>query len=170
MTVRLPRIFRGFFYLYCLVSCSLLLLTVFLVLFSPFRLIHKRFERQLQELTQWGWVYLLLGVTASAADSKFLITLSDECGLEEEERVLELLKNRFVFEPEALSRFVKAKKPSATNGRQTRRSILIANHQIYLDWIYIWALMANLRREGTVKIILKRSLLSIPLFGLVSVL
>ena len=48
-----------------------------------------------------------------------------------------------------------------------KRDILIANHQIYMDWIYIWCVMAQLGREGTVKIILKRSLLNVPVLGLV---
>lgn len=163
---RVSRVLWGLLYVYCLVLCSILLIIIFVVLFAPFRIIHPRYERQLQELTQWVWVYLLLGITASAADSKMLITLPEDCGLEEEARVLELLRDRFVFDPEILARFAKLKQ-QGKRGAEGKRSIIIANHQLYLDWIYIWALMAKLRREGTVKIILKRSLLNIPVFGVV---
>lgn len=44
--------------------------------------------------------------------------------------------------------------------------IVIANHQTLLDWIYIWAFMLPLGREGSLKIILKKSVGSIPVYGL----
>ncbi|KAI9205402.1 acyltransferase-domain-containing protein [Polychytrium aggregatum] len=44
-------------------------------------------------------------------------------------------------------------------------SVVIANHQIYTDWMYLWA-WAHLRNaHGDVKIVLKRSLRNIPVVG-----
>ncbi|RHZ70587.1 hypothetical protein Glove_269g37 [Diversispora epigaea] len=45
------------------------------------------------------------------------------------------------------------------------RLILMANHQIYADWIYIWVLSYFGNAHGAIKIILKDSLKWIPLFG-----
>ncbi|KAF0439675.1 acyltransferase-domain-containing protein [Gigaspora margarita] len=48
------------------------------------------------------------------------------------------------------------------------RMILIGNHQIYADWIYIWAFSYMSNMHGAVKIILKASLKWMPIFGWVS--
>ncbi|CAJ0647930.1 9792_t:CDS:2 [Entrophospora sp. SA101] len=45
------------------------------------------------------------------------------------------------------------------------RIILIANHQIYADWIYIWTFAYLANAHGAVKIILKDSLKWLPIFG-----
>lgn len=45
------------------------------------------------------------------------------------------------------------------------RLILISNHQLYSDWIYIWCLAYFCRRHGDLKIILKKSLAKIPIWG-----
>ncbi|PVV01072.1 hypothetical protein BB560_004525 [Smittium megazygosporum] len=46
-----------------------------------------------------------------------------------------------------------------------KSSILIANHQLYTDWIYMWTIAKLQRLDGNVKIILKASLQKIPIFG-----
>ncbi|KAJ1977330.1 hypothetical protein H4R35_002347 [Dimargaris xerosporica] len=45
------------------------------------------------------------------------------------------------------------------------RAIVIANHQVYMDWIYLWFVAYYARCSGYVKIILKDSLRDIPIFG-----
>ncbi|KAJ1654533.1 hypothetical protein IWQ61_005556 [Dispira simplex] len=45
------------------------------------------------------------------------------------------------------------------------RAIVMANHQIYMDWIYLWFLAYYNGCAGGVKIILKNSLRNIPVFG-----
>ncbi|KAI9295889.1 acyltransferase-domain-containing protein, partial [Neoconidiobolus thromboides FSU 785] len=45
------------------------------------------------------------------------------------------------------------------------RLLLICNHQLYSDWIYIWCFSYFARRHGDLKIILKKSLAKIPVFG-----
>lgn len=46
-----------------------------------------------------------------------------------------------------------------------KRAIVIANHQIYADWIYIWCLAYFAKAQGSLKIILKDSLKRLPVFG-----
>jgi 1-acyl-sn-glycerol-3-phosphate acyltransferase len=46
------------------------------------------------------------------------------------------------------------------------KAILIANHQIYLDWFYIWLLAVRFERHGDLKIMLIAIMKHVPLFGL----
>lgn len=155
---------KGLFYIYCIASCSTVLVFLMSLFGLPFLLLNKHFQRQLQQLAQSAWVYLLLGITAHAADSELIVYLPEECGPEMEKIVYEKLKMGFNFGL-AAARLEESESPPTPRDR--RRDIIISNHQIYMDWIYIWALMARIRREGNVKIILKRSLLNIPVFGIV---
>jgi 1-acyl-sn-glycerol-3-phosphate acyltransferase len=45
------------------------------------------------------------------------------------------------------------------------RDIVIANHQIYADWIYIWGFLGLLGRAGNIKIVCKRAIQFIPVIG-----
>ena len=45
------------------------------------------------------------------------------------------------------------------------RCVLMANHQIYTDWWYIWILACHYGQGGNIKIMLKHELSSIPIFG-----
>ncbi|RIA82640.1 acyltransferase-domain-containing protein, partial [Glomus cerebriforme] len=45
------------------------------------------------------------------------------------------------------------------------RLILIANHQIYADWLYVWVFTYLANAHGAIKIILKDSLKWLPIFG-----
>lgn len=51
------------------------------------------------------------------------------------------------------------------DARNKHHEIVIANHQIYSDWIYLWAFMNHLERGGGVKFALKRAIMFVPLFG-----
>ncbi len=44
-------------------------------------------------------------------------------------------------------------------------SIIIANHQIYSDWIYLWWITYSAKLHGSIFIILKDSLKKIPILG-----
>ncbi|KAI5783528.1 acyltransferase-domain-containing protein [Geopyxis carbonaria] len=46
------------------------------------------------------------------------------------------------------------------------RMILIANHQLYSDWLYLWWVAYSARMHGHLYIILKESLKYIPLLGI----
>lgn len=45
------------------------------------------------------------------------------------------------------------------------RSIIIANHQIYTDWVFLWWLLSTSNLASNIFIILKKSLESIPILG-----
>jgi len=45
------------------------------------------------------------------------------------------------------------------------RAILIVNHQIYADWLYIWCISYLANMHGALKIILKDSFKWLPVFG-----
>ncbi|CEP18578.1 hypothetical protein [Parasitella parasitica] len=44
--------------------------------------------------------------------------------------------------------------------------IMISNHQIYADWIYIWFLAYLSKAHGALKIMLKHSLSQVPIYGI----
>jgi 1-acyl-sn-glycerol-3-phosphate acyltransferase len=48
---------------------------------------------------------------------------------------------------------------------ECRAALVVANHQIYADWWYLWLLAHGCGRDGDVKIVLKRSLRAIPVIG-----
>lgn len=54
---------------------------------------------------------------------------------------------------------------SKSSKTSVSRDLIMCNHQIYSDWIFLWALMDRIDRAGEVKIIMKRSLRQIPIFG-----
>ncbi|OQN99790.1 hypothetical protein B0A48_14560 [Cryoendolithus antarcticus] len=45
------------------------------------------------------------------------------------------------------------------------RLVLMANHQLYTDWLYLWWVAYTNKMHGHIYIILKESLKSIPIFG-----
>jgi lysocardiolipin and lysophospholipid acyltransferase len=47
-----------------------------------------------------------------------------------------------------------------------RRFVVMANHQIYLDWVYVWCFLSRLDLAGWVRFVLKRELLFFPVIGL----
>ncbi|KAL1915644.1 uncharacterized protein VTP21DRAFT_6403 [Calcarisporiella thermophila] len=49
--------------------------------------------------------------------------------------------------------------------RLPEKAIVISNHQIYLDWMYLWFFAYFADAHATLKIILKDSLRTVPIFG-----
>lgn len=45
------------------------------------------------------------------------------------------------------------------------RVLLLANHRTEVDWMYLWDLALRKGREGSIKYILKSSLMKLPVFG-----
>ena len=43
--------------------------------------------------------------------------------------------------------------------------LIISNHQLYIDWVYIWSLLSWNKVEGSLYIIMKRSLQFMPIIG-----
>ena len=50
--------------------------------------------------------------------------------------------------------------------KETEKAILMSNHQIYPDWLYLWALARQSGRHGDLKIMLIQALQYLPIFGL----
>jgi lysocardiolipin and lysophospholipid acyltransferase len=50
-------------------------------------------------------------------------------------------------------------------GSANASDIVISNHQIYTDWLYLWALFHLMGKGGNVKIMLKKSIQWVPLIG-----
>lgn len=50
--------------------------------------------------------------------------------------------------------------------RATERTIVISNHQNFLDWWYLWHLSWMVQRHGDVKIVLRGDLKAVPVFGM----
>lgn len=47
-----------------------------------------------------------------------------------------------------------------------QRYVMMANHQIYLDWLYMWSLASHIGLAGGIRYILKRTLMFVPILGL----
>ena len=45
------------------------------------------------------------------------------------------------------------------------RLVLMANHQLYTDWMYLWWIAYTNKMHGRIYIILKESLKNLPIFG-----
>lgn len=56
-------------------------------------------------------------------------------------------------------------KDGQLDGRFPQRLVLIANHQVYTDWLYLWWVSYTNRLHGHIYIILKESLKYIPVVG-----
>lgn len=105
------------------------------------------------------WAKTLLSLTQILAPSNLIITLDEDC-----------MKNQNLTNKDILGLFSNSSPKSSTdsnskNSPLSRHDILIANHQIYVDWVYIWSFLDKINRSGDVKIVMKRSLQFVPLFG-----
>lgn len=45
------------------------------------------------------------------------------------------------------------------------RELIISNHQIYADWIYLWSFLNHFGRGNAIKIVMKRVFQFVPIFG-----
>jgi 1-acyl-sn-glycerol-3-phosphate acyltransferase len=48
---------------------------------------------------------------------------------------------------------------------ETQNAIIIANHQLYADWVYLWMLLMDRGWHGYLKIMLKNELRHVPMLG-----
>lgn len=160
---KIIQLIKCCFAVYCITICITLIVLLYGVCIAPFLLIYKPFERRCQELLQRLAILIILGVLEYTAHSQLVLSLPVECGPEMEALVYSKLKGRYAFEDGLEEQL--ANVDAAILDK--RRDIIISNHQLYLDWIYIWCIMVPLVRAGSVKIILKRSLMNIPIIGIV---
>ncbi|ORX85634.1 hypothetical protein K493DRAFT_341740 [Basidiobolus meristosporus CBS 931.73] len=98
------------------------------------------------DYTQRMFGLLLVAITELFAPASFVITA----------------------DPDAADIFNDTSDPSLPQLSFPERIILIANHQIYADWIYLWCVAYFSRAHDAIKIILKDSLKHVPIFGWVN--
>lgn len=51
-------------------------------------------------------------------------------------------------------------------GPSGQRFVIMSNHQLYLDWLYMWSLASHIGLTGGIRYILKRDLMFVPILGL----
>ena len=96
-------------------------------------------------------------ITYFLVESYFIVYVDEVDLLRDRENpksTLSLISKRFGFE----GKIEEVKEDES-------RDIVISNHQIYADWIYIWAFLALLGRAGNVKIVCKRVIQFVPIIG-----
>ncbi|KAG0774980.1 hypothetical protein G6F22_013644 [Rhizopus arrhizus] len=92
------------------------------------------------------WSQSLIAIVEYFAPTQFVLSFDENCGPVEDILQLDDSKNVIGLNfPE--------------------RMIAIANHQIYADWIYIWCLAHLADKHDAIKIILKKSLEYLPIYG-----
>jgi 1-acyl-sn-glycerol-3-phosphate acyltransferase len=132
----------GLFIIHMIVSLSL-------------RCVHRKTFRKVQKFFETLFVRLLLSLVQVIAGNEFVLSLPET----EKYSNVKITQEKFqkIFES---SNF------KSDNGCTiVSRDLIISNHQIYSDWIYLWSLMDRIDRAGEVKIIMKRSLRQVPIFG-----
>ncbi len=102
-----------------------------------------------------SWINSVAAWTQFVCPSKFIVSFDSEvlCSADLNDTVSQFAVNFGVSSTGSFERLIYS-------------DIVIANHQIYADWIYIWAFMNYIDRAGAIKIVLKRSLQFIPFIGL----
>lgn len=128
----------GLFIIHMIVSLSL-------------RCVHRKTFRKVQRFFETLFVRLLLSLVQVIAGNEFVLSLPET----------ENYSNVKITE----EKFQKIFSESTTSTSKVSRDLIISNHQIYSDWIYLWSLMDRIDRAGEVKIIMKRSLRQVPIFG-----
>lgn len=96
-------------------------------------------------LTKKRFILLLVTILSIVAPSKIRVTTNNET----------IAKGTFYID-HGKGRLV---------SRALPKSVVIANHQIYTDWVFLWWLAYVSNLGGNVYIMLKKSLESIPLLG-----
>lgn len=148
----------GLFVIHVLVSLTL-------------RCISRQLFRRVQPMFEETFARLLLSLVQVISGGEVVFCLPRE----EDDPNVALTRSKFarVFEggermtdlSSVLAKVDMGEMDVSANVSPVQRDLLIANHQIYSDWIYLWSLMDRIKRAGEVKIIMKRSLRSVPIFG-----
>lgn len=128
------------------------LFVVHMVVSVSLRCLHRRTFRKVQQFFEAVFVKLLVSLVQLISRSELVLCLPDDGDSDSAE--LTAAKFAQIFNH-----------PPASSDSGLERDILISNHVLYSDWIYLWALMDRIGRAGDVKIIMKRSLRSVPIFG-----
>ncbi|KAG1322601.1 hypothetical protein G6F62_010150 [Rhizopus arrhizus] len=95
------------------------------------------------------------------APGDLIITLEESCTRGENE-----IDGEDDSEEDRLERLLSRNKSGEVIGISfPDKLIMMANHQILVDWIYVWFLAYLSKAHGSLKIMLKHSLSLIPIYG-----
>ncbi|CAO3681174.1 unnamed protein product [Rhizopus stolonifer] len=108
------------------------------------------------------WAQNLFFMMRLFAPGDLIITIDESCtkderGIDEEEDAEEELERLLT----------RNKKGEVIGISFPDKLIMMANHQILVDWIYVWFLAYLSKAHGSLKIMLKHSLSLIPIYGTV---
>lgn len=120
------------------------------------RCIHRKTYRRVQRFFEALFVRLLLSLIQVIAPNELVLYIPDAENYNNSEITLKKFSKVFLDNKSC---------ESESETAAVSRDLVMSNHQIYSDWIYLWALMDRIDRAGEVKIIMKRSLRSVPVFG-----
>lgn len=109
------------------------------------------------------WLSAMMAYTNEVAPSIYVLTVDDDqmkAEIEGEEDPA-----RF----KTISQFIKSfqNRPMDDLINDDHREIMISNHQIYADWLYLWGFLDQIHRAGSIKIIMKKELGDLPVVGFV---
>ena len=129
------------------------LFIIHLIVSISLRCVHRKTFRRVQRFFEALFVRLLLSLVQVIAGNELVLSIPDS----EKYSNTKLTEEKFrkVFSCESVD----------SENEGISRDLIMSNHQIYSDWIYLWALMDRIDRAGEVKIIMKRSLRQVPIFG-----
>lgn len=127
------------------------LFTIHATISLSLRCIHRKSYRLVQRFFEALFVRLMLSLIQVIAPNQLVLYTPDSENYSNSEITLKKFSKVFLgtFEPDS----------------SLSRDLVMANHQLYSDWVYLWALMDRVDRAGELKIIMKRSLRSVPVFG-----
>ncbi|CEI89631.1 hypothetical protein RMCBS344292_03982 [Rhizopus microsporus] len=123
--------------------------------------VSRRLYYKFQAHIMRQWANNLFLMMRLFAPGDLIVTLDESCtregsGLDEEDE----------DEEERLERLLTRNKQGEVIGISfPEKLIMMANHQILVDWIYIWFLAYLSKAHGSLKIMLKHSLSLIPIYG-----
>lgn len=154
-------------FLHVLLTISFYLCLIISVAFVCFRFTVPTVFTRIRHATLAAWVHVVLGFMHHFTDGKIRIYLPAK--RDERRDVLRHSSSEFLHFLESVSdKHLSSEIQSvlAESASECALDIVISNHQIYVDWLYIWSFFTLSRSAGNLYIILKRSLQFIPIFGI----
>ncbi|KAI9315922.1 hypothetical protein BX666DRAFT_270651 [Dichotomocladium elegans] len=137
----------GFIYVNSIVFLQAVSLNCYLSFGCILWPISKSLYYQLQQLGMSIWGRTLPYLVETFCPAEFVVYVDPSCGAKAESLEQDKLTGAVV------------------GLRMPARTVVMSNHQIYPDWIYLWCLAYFARAHGHVKIMLKDSLAKLPFFG-----
>lgn len=155
--VHIFRLLLSLYFVISTISFSALYLPTIEYSYS---LMHERQEAVRMVFEAAGtWLSSMMAYTNEVAPSSYVLTV-DEDQLSADEG--EPAKSK------TISQFIKSFQNRPVDSTvQDHREIMICNHQIYADWLYLWGFLDQIHRAGSIKIIMKKELGDIPVVGFV---